>query len=50
MIRINLLDYREELEKVAVQKKTVVSLSVVRGFILLIVVVWLQKQGQIITV
>ena len=50
MIRINLLDYREELERVAVQKKTVASLCVISGFILLIVVVWIQKQGQIITV
>jgi Tfp pilus assembly protein PilN len=50
MIRINLLDYKEELERVAVQKKTVASLGVISGFILLIVVVWIQKQGQIITV
>ncbi len=49
MIRINLLDYREELERVAVQKKTVVCLGIVSGFILLILVVWVQKQGQIMT-
>lgn len=50
MIRINLLDYREELERVAVQKKTVTSLGVVSLFILLIVFVWIQKQGQIMNV
>ncbi len=50
MIRINLLDYREELERIAVQKKTVTSLVVISGFILLIVVMWILKQSEIITV
>ncbi len=50
MIRINLLDYREELERVAIQKKAVACLGVISGFILLILIVWVQKQSQIMTV
>ncbi len=47
MIRINLLDYAEELERVAIQKKVVACLGVVSVFIFLILFVWVQKQGQI---
>ena len=50
MIRINLLDYKEELERIAVQKKVVACLGVLFAFFLSIILVWIQKQTQIVVV
>lgn len=48
MIKINLLDYHEEVQKVQIQRQVVMAASIVIFGVALIALVWVLQQGKII--
>lgn len=48
MIKINLLDYREELQRVQIQRQVVTAVGIVIFGLVLIALVWVLKQGDML--
>ncbi len=50
MIKINLFDYREELNKSAIQKRALTSLSIISTVLVVILFSWMYEKSRISTV